>query len=89
VNDRSHAIAHVVESGIAFGQPRQRRLHFDARHDTTGHARGKAEADGTHACAEIEHALAGRGIDGGGQQHGVDGDTITATRLQQPHAAAQ
>ena len=57
--------------------------------DATGHARGKAEADGAHAGAEIEHALAGRCIDGGGQQHGVDRDTVTATGLQQPDAAAQ
>ena len=89
MNDRSHALAHAVEGGVAFGQPRQRRLHFDARHDATGHARGKAEADGAHAGAEIEHALAGCCIDGGGQQHGVDGDTVTATGLQQPHAATQ
>ena len=45
----------------------------------TGHARGKAEADGADAGAEIEHALAGRGIDGGGQQHGVDGDAVAAS----------
>jgi hypothetical protein len=45
-------------------------------------ARRKAEADGAHACAEIENALAGRCIDGSGQQHGVDGDTVTATKLQ-------
>ena len=89
VNDRSHALAHAVEGGVAFGQLRQRRLQLDAHDDATGHARGKAEADRADAGAEIEHALAGCCIDGGGQQHGIDGDTVTATRLQQPHAAAQ
>ena len=55
----------------------------------SGHARGEAKADRADAGAEIEHALAGCGIDGGGQQHGVDGDAIAPARLQQAHAAAQ
>ena len=67
----------------------QRGLHLDADDGAIADARGEAKTDCAHARAEIEHALAGCCIDGGGQQHGVDGDTVTATRLQQPHVAAQ
>ena len=67
----------------------QRRLHFDADDRAFRHARGEAEADRADARAEVEHPLAGHGIDGGRQQHGVDGDTVAPPRLQQAHAAAQ
>ena len=89
VNDRSHPVGHAVEVGISFGQLGQRRLQLDADDGAARHPRGQAQADRADAGAEIEHALAGRGIDGGRQQHRVDGDAIAAGGLQQPYAAPQ
>ena len=89
VNDRSYTLVHAVEDGVALGQPGQRRLQFDADDGASWQARGQAETHSADAGAEIEHARAGRRIDGGGQQHGVDGDAVTARGLQHPHAAAQ
>ena len=81
VNDRSHPVGHAVEVGISFGQLGQSRLQLDADDAAACQPRRQAEADGADAGAEIEDALAGRGIDGSRQQHGVDGDAIAAGGL--------
>ena len=81
MNDRSHPVGHAVEVGISFGQLGQGRLQLDADDAAACQSRRQAQADGADAGAEIEDALPGNGIDGGRQQHRIDGDAIAAGLL--------
>ena len=89
VNDRSYPCLGAVEDGIAGGEGCQCGLQLDAHDGAAWYTGGKAEAHRADTGAEVEHALAGCCLDGGGQQHRIYGNTITSSRLQQPDAAAQ
>ena len=86
VDDGANPVAQAVARGIALGELRQRRLQLDAQNRAVRHAFGEAKTDRADACAEVEDALAGGRVDGGGQQHGIDGYTIAPARLQQAQA---
>jgi hypothetical protein len=56
-------------------------LELDAYDRAAGYARDQAKADSAHAGAEIEHPVAGSGLDGSSQQHGVDSHAVASPGL--------
>ena len=88
VDDRSYPVRRIIQGGITLGQCRQRRLQLYTGDVAARHARGEAETHGAHARTEIEDALAGLYVGGGGQQHRVHRDPISASGLQELHPSA-
>jgi octaprenyl-diphosphate synthase len=89
MDDRSYAIVDAVQGGVALGKSRQLRLQLDAYDPAGRDARGNAEAHGSDPGTKIQDVAVRTGIDGRGQQHGIDRNPITSPRLQQAHASAQ